>query len=214
VKLNLFKRWSIKQRVTVFTLAIFAASIWSIAFYSGRVLRTNMERQLGDLQFSTASFMAAHINGELAERLNALKKTAEKISPELMGNAAGLQAFLEDRPVLQSLFNAGAYIAGPDGTATASIPVAVGRVGVNFMDRDHVAAALKEGRAAISQPVIGKKLNAPCSPWPRPSATRRAKQLARWWVWSIWPSRIFWTKSQATTTARAAATCWWTPCSA
>ncbi len=40
---------SLKTRVTLFTLAIFLASIWSLAFYASRMLRAEMQRLLGDL---------------------------------------------------------------------------------------------------------------------------------------------------------------------
>ncbi len=159
--LNSFLQRSVKTRVTLFTLIIFVISIWTLTFYISRLLKDDMQRVLGDQQFATVSFIAAQVNDELSNRLAALELVAKLIDAHLMGNPATLQARLEQRPILQSLFNGGIFVTGPDGTAIASLPQSVGRVGINYMDRDSVAISLKEGKTVISRPVIGKKLGAP-----------------------------------------------------
>jgi signal transduction histidine kinase len=152
---------SFKTRVTLFTLAIFLVGLWLLAFYASRELREDMRRQLGEQQSSTVSFVAAEINEELESRLRVLEKVAGIISPAILGNPEALQALLEQRLILQGQFNAGVVAMDRDGTALADVPLSAGRIGVNYLDRDHVAAALKEGKAAIGRPVMGKKARAP-----------------------------------------------------
>lgn len=152
---------SLKNRVTLFTLAIFIAGMWSLAFYASRMLHEDMQRLLGEQQSSTVSFIAADIDRGLAERLAVLNTVAGRISPEMMGNPVDLQTFLDERPLLLALFNAGIVAYRPDATAIAENPLAAGRVGTNFMDVDTVAAALKEGRSSIGRPLIGRELQAP-----------------------------------------------------
>ena len=158
---NVFYWRSLKTRVTLFTLLIFVLSIWSLAFYVSQMLHEDMQHLLGEQQFSTASTLAEEVSQEMADRLISLEQVATRISPGVLGNTAVMQAFLEDRPALQGMFNGGIFVTGADGTATASLPLALGRSGVNYMFRDHIAAALKEGRSAISKAVIGKMLKAP-----------------------------------------------------
>ena len=62
---------------------------------------------------------------------------------------------------MQELFNGGITAYGPDGTAIADFPLSTGRIGVNYMDFATIATALKEGRATIDRPVIGRKLLVP-----------------------------------------------------
>lgn len=152
---------SLKTRVTLFTLSIFVISIWALAFYASRVLREDMERLLGEQQYSIVSVLAANINQELGDRLSALEKVVERLTPAMLGDAATMQRFLEDRPVLQALFNGGVLAYRTDGTVIADSLPAAGRIGVNYLDVDSVAAALKEGRSTIGRPVMGKKLRAP-----------------------------------------------------
>ena len=68
---------------------------------------------------------------------------------------------LLERPLLHSLFNGGVIAYRLDGTAIAEVPPSAGRIGVNDMDLDTLAATLKDGQATIGKPVMGKKLLAP-----------------------------------------------------
>jgi len=158
---NIFQWRSLKTRVTLFTLAIFVISIWVLAFYVSRMLREDMQRLLSDQQFSTASFVAEEVDEELDNRVKGLESVAGRVSPAMLGDSLALQKFLEDRPVLQNMFNGGLLVVGLDGTAIADVPLAAGRIGVNYADSDAVAAALEEGKSAIGRPVIGKKLRTP-----------------------------------------------------
>ena len=158
---NIFQWRSLKTRVTLFTLAIFLIGIWALALYASRMLREDMQRLLGEQQFSVVSFMATEINHELDDRLRALETIAGSVSPALLSNMAALQVLLEQRPVLQSLFNGGVTALGLDGTAIADVPLSAGRIGVNYMDVDVTASALREGKSTISRPIMGKKLRAP-----------------------------------------------------
>ncbi len=155
-------RWrSLKTRLPLFTLAIFVIGIWSLTFYISRLLKDDMQRVFGEQQFATVSFVAAQVNDELAERLAALEQIARQIDARLMGKPAALQAKLEQRPLLQSLFNGGVFVAGRDGTAIAEVPLSAARLGNNYMDRESVSIPLKEGKTMIGRPAMAKQLGSP-----------------------------------------------------
>ena len=159
-----FLQWhlrSLKTRVTILTIAIFVMSIWLLAFSVSRMLREDMQRLLSDQQFSTASFVAAELNEELDNRLKGLENVAGRVSPAMLGDTAILQKFMEDRPVLQSMFNGGLIAIGLDGTAIADVPLSAERTGVSYADSVHVAAALRDGKSKIGEPVVGRKLLTP-----------------------------------------------------
>jgi diguanylate cyclase (GGDEF)-like protein/PAS domain S-box-containing protein len=156
-----FQRYSLKTRVTLFTLAIFLLSLWSLAFYVSRMLYEDMKRLSGEQQFSTVSFVAGSVNDELIERIRALELVASNFEASILLKPEAAQQLLEQRPILNILFNAGAFITGVDGTALASLPVSAGRVGINYMDRAFLTTSLREGKAVIGQPVIGKRLKSP-----------------------------------------------------
>ncbi|MDP1653196.1 MAG: response regulator [Rhodocyclaceae bacterium] len=154
-------RHSLRTRITLTTLATLLIGIWSLTFYVSQVLREDLQRLLGDQQFSTASYLAEEINQELIDRFAALAKVAGSFPPDIMNDAATAQVLLDQHQLLPSLFNGGVIIIKPDGTVIAEAAPGVGRVGLNYLDIDTVAAALKEGKATIGRPVIGKKLQMP-----------------------------------------------------
>ncbi|MFZ4622956.1 MAG: EAL domain-containing protein [Rhodoferax sp.] len=157
-----FFQWhSLKTRVTLFTLAIFVVSIWALSIYTSRLLQADMQRLLGEQQFSTASVMAREINDRLIDRMQALETIAKEVTPAVLGHAAALQTRLEQRPLLQLLFNGGAWATRLDGTAIADVPRSAQRIGTNYLDRDSIIAALKDGKSSIGRPVMGRQLKAP-----------------------------------------------------
>ncbi|MBI5909388.1 MAG: PAS domain S-box protein, partial [Betaproteobacteria bacterium] len=174
---NIFQWRSLKTRVTLFTLAIFLIGIWSLAFYASRMLREDMQRLLGEQQFSTVSFIAADVNHEVNDRLRALETMAGIVSPAMLGNTAALQAFLEQQPIVQVLFNGGLIAYRLDGTAIADFPLSAGRIGINHMDRDFLVAALKEGKSTIGRPVMGRKLQSPVFPMAVPIRDTQGKVI-------------------------------------
>ena len=152
---------SLKTRVTLFTLVIFMVSIWSLALYISQMLHHDTQRLLSAQQFSSVSLVAKTINGEFADRLAALHKVAAATGPLMPMGPAELQKSLEVRPIFQSLFNGGAFITGLDGGALASVPLAANRLGVKYLDRDYISAAITRGEAAIGKPVVGRALQVP-----------------------------------------------------
>ena len=161
MSLNLFQMTSLKTRLTLFTLAVFLIGIWSLAFYASRMLREDMQHQLGEQQFATVSLVAAQVNSELEERLKALEKIASEITPGMLKNTATLQTFLEQRPILQLMFNTGVHATGVDGIAIAAAPFSNDRIGISYADRDYMHGAVKEGKSTIGRPVLGRVLKTP-----------------------------------------------------
>ncbi|CAD5371784.1 putative Diguanylate cyclase [Rubrivivax sp. A210] len=152
---------SLKTRVTLITLLFLLAGIWSIAFYASRVLREEMQLVMGAQQFSAVTGMAREINDRLNDRRQALEIIAKEITPAIFWNQPALQALLDQRPLLQLLFNGGVFITGTDGTAIADVPHSAGRIGTNYLDRESVSIPLRDGKTMIGRPAMGKKLGAP-----------------------------------------------------
>ena len=158
---NIIRSWSLKTKLTIFTSIVFLVGVWSLAFYASRLYQENLQQLIGAQQFATASIVAAQINQEIADRFQGLGVIAEKINPAMLSNAAGLQTFLANSLLLQQMFTGGTYLTKVDGTATASVPVSTGWIGLNFIDSDYIAAALLQGKAIVGSPVMSKANNRP-----------------------------------------------------
>ncbi len=158
--LSLYSR-SLKTRLTVLTLGLFLVMIWMLAIWVSSYLRGDLQRALSAAQVSAAQAAAATINAELEDRLAVLNVVAKQLSSTGVSNAAALQRYLDADLLLRNRFNDGAFIVGADGTTLASVPGEARRVGVNYADRDFIAAALDRGRTTIGRPVLGKVSKAP-----------------------------------------------------
>jgi len=156
-----FPPQSFRARITLLTLGIFVIGIWAVAISASHVLRDDMERQLGAQQFSTTSLIATELNQQLADRLHVIETIAAHMGVATHGDVAAMQDYLEQRPVLQRLFNGGLFVTDIRGTAIADVPRIAGRIGTNYMDRTTVSIPLTEGRSLIGKPALGKKLLKP-----------------------------------------------------
>lgn len=152
---------SLKTRVTLFTLLIFLASIWSLEFFVSHRLRDDIHQLLAKQQFSTVSFMAAEADRELERLLATLGRTASQMHADLLADKAGIRSFLNDRPVLLNQFSGGMIVIGADGIALAEVPESARRVGINYNFLDPVSSALNEGKSSISSPRIDPSLQTP-----------------------------------------------------
>ena len=151
---------SLQARLALSTLAIFLLSLWLLCFYASTLLRQDMVRISGQQQFTTVAVIASHLEDELEDRFQALKASAGQVTPALLQDRARLQTLLAQDRLLGYLFNAGVFVTRADGTAIAEAPV-IGRVGLNYRDRDHIASALQQGKASVGRPIIGKQIQAP-----------------------------------------------------
>ncbi|MEI7432584.1 MAG: PAS domain S-box protein, partial [Betaproteobacteria bacterium] len=152
---------SLKTKIILAMLAIFLAGIWSLAFYSGRMLRKDIENLLGEQQFSTASIVASQVNRELEGRIATLQEVARLSSGPMEQGQAAMQSLLEQRRELPSSFNTGAFAIGLNGLGIAAVPLSTRRVGVNYQDREYLIAVLKDGKPVISPPILGRVSKTP-----------------------------------------------------
>ena len=161
MNLNVKNTWSLKTKLTIYISVILLISIWSVALYAKRILYEEMANLAKEQQFSAVSFIAAQINEALEIRFKSLAKVSSEIEPAMLSNTESLQALLEQRPLLQILFNGGVFATGRDGIAIASCPLSTGRIGVNYLDNDFISIPINDGKPMIGRPTMGKKLAAP-----------------------------------------------------
>lgn len=151
---------SLNTRITLATTAIFLLGFWSLSFYASQMLRKDMEQRLGEQQFSTVSMAAIQIDRELESRFAALQSVAGASLQSMRRGPAAMQALIEQRPVLHTLFNGGIVAYGADGVMVADFPSFEGRSRVSATEVD-VVAALKEGKSTIGRPVLGRASKSP-----------------------------------------------------
>ncbi len=141
-------------------LVIFLCSIWVLWLNVTRLLRADIQRLLGDQQVTTVALLAADISAHFKVRQDALELIASAVGTTFLDQSASVQKYLKQHSVLQVLFNAGVFMTRLDGTVMAEVPL-TGRVGLNYLDKDYIAAALKDGKVSISRPTVTRRLQIP-----------------------------------------------------
>mgnify|MGYP003340326991 CR=1 FL=1 len=167
--------YSLRTRITLIVMTILVTSIFVLAYDLARSLRASLVKSVSEQQYSMVSLLAADINRELRARLNALEKIAGSVSSVSPNATPALQSLLEAQQHYLAMFNGGINVLDAEGTVVADAPRSRGRIGVNYMSRSHVAAALKEGKSGVGAPTMGIKLATPILPMAVPVRDARGK---------------------------------------
>ena len=156
-------RWtkSLKTRVALALALGFLIGIGGLALFIGHTLRGDMERSLSAHQRALVNALASEIDHEFSERIRALESVAASFPEKALQRGAEVHKLLTEQPILAVLFNAGFYVTDSDGTAITGLPNAEQWAGVNFMARNHVSGALKDGKTTVSRPFLGNVLKSP-----------------------------------------------------
>lgn len=154
-------RQSLTVRTTVTSILFMLLAMWLLAYWGSARFGEEMEQVHGRYQLAAVQELARDLDAGVKLRFNALEQVAATLPAGALKSPLDLQRMLEQRPLHLVLFNAGFYVTDPQGVAIASLPVSANRIGINYKFRDHVAAALDEGKSSVSEPVVGKALGVP-----------------------------------------------------
>jgi len=152
---------SLVVRITLLSFAVILTSLWSLAWYVGSEMRGDLQDIFREQQRANVTAHAQEIERELAERMDLLQSFGTLAEKALARDPASLQQMMTERPALLSFFNAGFFVTDVQGTAIASMPLDIPRTGVNYMENDNVASAIKLGKSTIGEPIMGKVLKTP-----------------------------------------------------
>ena len=156
---SIFQWRSLKTRITLFTLAIFLIGIWSLAFYASRMLREDMERVLGDQQLSTVTLLADEVDHELRDRMIVLEKLAGRLTPAMLGNPAGLRAFIEQILALQQDAFNGVVVDPPSAERFDPATGSSSATGPMLTQRKHHTATLLADGSPQQAPLVSLRAN-------------------------------------------------------
>ena len=158
---KIFVQLSLKTKIALVTLAIFVSSLWALSYFAIWMLQSDMKRLLGEQQAATASYAAEEVKGGLLNRIKALELIAQSIDASMFDRPEELNKTLDQNLILHAIFNAGVIGFNKEGAAIVSSPQSIERIGVNYLDRDYLIGALKNGKPTIGKPVIGRILKSP-----------------------------------------------------
>ena len=148
---------SLIARVSLAVFAVISICMLISYLYLHQTMYFNMENLLKAQHYSKAANISSSINRALQERLQGLEKAAKGARKALLTDTNAIQDLVEQRPVLQVMFNGGIIAYSVEGIVVADFPLSSKRMGSNYINIDAVATSLQEGRSSIGHPIISKK---------------------------------------------------------
>ncbi|MFO0323956.1 MAG: hypothetical protein ACK50D_02995, partial [Burkholderiales bacterium] len=126
---------SIATRLTLLAVIILTALLFALSMMTVHQLRGGSNELVSGQLRSLVAFNAAQLDERIANRWSALSIAADDLAPAI--GSAALQPRLEGLDLLWRLYDRG-FVFDRRGIAVASHPTSMGRLGVNYADRDYV----------------------------------------------------------------------------
>ena len=145
------KPLSIKSRVTFIATAALLGLLALVSAVQLSFFKVGLRQVLESQQFTLVSRVADDIDQTLLLRLNALVSLAKILPADELRRPTAMQKNLENRPGLQSEFDALSVIAA-NGKFVAAVPYDKGRETLNLSDRPWIREVLDRGRPIVSPP--------------------------------------------------------------
>ena len=145
------KPLSIKSRVTLIATVALLGLLALVSVVQLSLFKVELRQVLESQQLTLVSRVADDIDQTLLLRLNALASLAKILPAGELARPGVMQKNLENRPGLQSEFDALSVIAA-DGKFIAAVPYDKGRETLNLSDRPWIRGVLDGGRPLVSPP--------------------------------------------------------------
>lgn len=152
-------RITLRGKLVTLMVGIFAAFIWGLAWFSVTVLQNQLEAILSEQQLSAVRQVAAELDSKLKDRILSLTSAATHLPTDM--NPVVLERYLERLAVPQGYFSGGMAVIPLDGRTLSDFPVAPGRRGTYFGDRDYFRAVVATGKPFVDKPIMGRALKRP-----------------------------------------------------
>ena len=155
------KNMALRARVSLFTVSIFLAALWALAWHQASNQREEFQKLLLAQQYSKVRYIANNLDEAMKARQFALATVARAITPDLLRRPRQLQAFLEAQRALGRTFSLGMYVVSATGLGLADFPVMAGRSGADYTQRDYFLETMATGQPAIGRPRLGSLAKEP-----------------------------------------------------
>ncbi len=177
--MNRLAGYSLKARITSFTLLLFVASILLLSYHIIKMLHDDMQEQLGKHQYSSLTLLADNLDDDITDRLSALRIIANDITNKKEALQTDvLQEWFNARPIFTRLFNEGTFIVQADGVILYSSRPSIHRDGNQYRDLAFVATTFREGRETISPVLFDVALQTPTLAMAAPIRDSQGKVIA------------------------------------
>lgn len=113
---------SLQARLTAAVLLVFVGSLWLYSSWTSGVMRSEEQRMLQQQQRAQVRMLATQMDAALDVRFRALEQVALDLGHRPLRSSADDRALLQERPILQTLFNADVLTLDAEGKVRTRWP--------------------------------------------------------------------------------------------
>src|SRR5208337_1478620 len=125
--------------VSIFVITILALT----AFFTFSHYKESIKKSIAKQQFLMVSILADEIDTKLLTAQQDLILVAKAAPPDIMQNTEKAQAFLDNRPIMHTMFDNHLFLFTPSGKIFVESPYITGRRGLDLSFREHIIKTLK-----------------------------------------------------------------------
>lgn len=146
--------YSITFRMTVAVCAFLLLFQGIAATLTFSYFKRELKQTISAQQFTLLRTMASSIDQKLITSQRVLVDVARQISPDVAGDSATAQRFLDNRPGTHSVFRDGLSLFSADGKIIVESPYRDGGRGLEISTQDYFLKTVETGKPVISAPFL------------------------------------------------------------
>ncbi|MBF0506485.1 MAG: PAS domain-containing protein [Nitrospirae bacterium] len=146
----------IKAKFTII-VAILVGIFSLTTFFAFSDYKKSIKETIAQQQFRMVSILADEIDGKLLSAQQNLIAVARTAPSDIMQNPEKAQAFLDNKPILYTIFDNHLFLFTPAGKIFVESPYAPDRRGSDVSLRDYIIETLKTKKPFISVPYVSSQ---------------------------------------------------------
>ncbi|KYZ76617.1 hypothetical protein AXX12_09315 [Anaerosporomusa subterranea] len=151
--------FSIRNKITVVISAVLAMTLLVMAYFTLSFFEARYKDSITAQEFTLVSAMGNEIDAKMENAHKLLIANAELLPVADVGDPEKMQAFLDSRVALLSLFDSHLFVFSPEGKIIAESPFEADRRGLDISFRDYIPATVATHHPYISEPYVSTQID-------------------------------------------------------
>ena len=152
---------SLRTRIALAAGLLFLFGIGLTTIFVTLILHDEMQAMLSKQQLTATDYIARDIDAKLKLRMDSLKRVADNFPIDLLAEPVQIQAWLEDRKAIHTLFPTGLMIVPANGGPPLADTPRLETRPKTFVDRDWFMAVTTTRQAVFSKPLVARATGQP-----------------------------------------------------
>lgn len=153
------RRFSIRNKLTLLVSGFLVIALCTMAYFTFSFFEERYKDSITTEENTLISALANEIDVRMENAQALLIANAEFLPAADVHDPEKMQAFLDSRTALHSLFDNHLFVFSPEGKIIAESPFTPGRRGLDFSFRDYITETVSSWRPYISEPYISSQVN-------------------------------------------------------